>query len=217
MRTLFALLILATTAQAQPRIVDVFHVETPYMVSTDELSIMLGLVNKWFDIPGVRVRFRQVIPILDACSKYNTLALRDQQFHCWESYIRRNYPRKKILQLIIAPPMDDGTDLWIAGYTSQTCALNHEQGIALANAKPWQYRDKTGDARIYASAILTAHELGHSCGASHDDSGGANIMHSNAGIFGVANMEVQFNQKAISEMRRCKKFVRHQKLFVYRD
>lgn len=213
MRTLLALLLLAATAQAQPRIVDVYHVQTQYMVSSDELTKMLALVNKWFDVPGLRVRFRQIIPIEDACAEFNTLADRERQFECWQSYMGENYPRKRVLQLIIAPPMDDGTDLWIAGYTSQICTLNAQRGIAMANAKPWQYRDRTGDDRIYASAILTAHELGHACGASHDNDSGANIMNSNAGIFGIAFMEVQFNQKAISEMRHCKKFLKRQKLF----
>lgn len=213
MRTLLALLIFATVAQAQPRIVDVYHVQTQYMVSSEELSTMLTLMNKWFDVPGLRVRFRQVIPIEDKCAAFNTLADRERQFECWQSYMGENYPRKRVLQLVIAPPMDDGTDLWIAGYTSQICTLNAQRGIAMANAKPWQYRDRTGDDRIYASAILAAHELGHACGASHDNDSGANIMNSNAGIFGIAFMEVQFNQKAISEMRHCKKFLKHQNLF----
>lgn len=135
--------------------------------------------------------------VTDPCPGLDNLASWYKKAECVKLHIARTIPDAKIIHAILPPIIEPGPKSYIGGL-SRTC--QGRPAVSVSNAIEKSLR--TNEPRLEASAVIIAHELGHTLGADHDDRF-ANIMHSNATRLFLDGHKMAWTKKSIRQMNRC--------------
>lgn len=192
-----ACIILLSTTQAFARVpsIDIIQVRGAYAVTRQEAQAMAGYAVAKFAQAGIQVKFRRISttptpPRLPAV----TLANWRTQASYWQYKLLTKGARR--VYYVMLPPFIDGGKRWIAGEADFICAIRNRTAVAVGNA---QATNQDGADRLWQSALVMTHELGHELGAYHDTS--YSIMNQAATSLDVNKL--QFSQTSVNQMRRC--------------
>jgi len=135
--------------------------------------------------------------VTDPCPGLDNLASWYKKAECVKLHIARTIPDAKIIHAILPPIIEPGPKSYIGGL-SRTCQGRPAVSVSNAIEKSLATRAP----RLAASALIIAHELGHTMGADHDNRY-PNVMHESATSLLVAGNKLEWSKKSIREMNQC--------------
>ena len=144
-----------------------------------------------------RPQLSQFRVLTDPCPGLDNLSNWYKKAECVKLHIARHYSEKVIYHAILPPIIEPGPKSYIGGL-SRVCqgrpAVSVSNAIERSLPSNWP--------RLEASALIIAHELGHTLGAEHDNRY-PNVMHESATSLFVAGNTLEWSKKSIREMNRC--------------
>jgi hypothetical protein len=146
---------------------------------------------------GLPVKVVRTIKRRDFSVRLNNLNSWQQKFFRVKAWVaRRKYTG---IKLVYAPPLLNDKTLYFAGMGDVCRPLD---GTAMVYGAE---KNQDGASRLYNVQVVAAHEVGHNCGAKHDDSLPVTIMHSFAAHEGYIHERMGFSENSKQQIRRCVK------------
>lgn len=184
---------LATPASARTFHIDIIHVGGFYSMPRQSVIAMFVITRQQFARIGVNIRLRRVS---SAPPQGPRVDLKTWMRQGWYWQMKLLHQGAKKIYYVVLPPFNDGWKRYIAGQ-SYICQVRKLPSIAVGNA---QMFNQDAELRYYQSAVVMAHELGHSFGAQHDNSN--SIMNPAATILPNVN-KLQFSAASAYQISKC--------------
>lgn len=170
-------------------------VAPPYSITPNQ-ALMVAQAGLDMIPAKHRPTISQFHAVTDPCPGLDTLGNWYKKEECVKLHVARNYHEKAIYHAILPAMLDNGRS-YIGGL-SRTC--QYRPAFSVSNAIERSLR--TNEPRLELSALIVAHELGHTLGARHDDRY-PNLMHSNAGRLFLDGNKLEWTKKSIRQINRC--------------
>lgn len=139
-----------------------FNALTPERV--DEMFAMVA--DYWRAQKGIDLVVTKRRYIKNKFKQYHCISelCRFKLLQAWRKWAAKRNNNRKILKLIVLPPIVDGGSWYLAGYAASHCSLLVGDSVAYAAAQEYNAQ---GVPRFWHSAVGLAHEIGHLLGAAH--------------------------------------------------
>ena len=172
MKLLLAMLLLASTAQAQSHPIDLVVIQRDEISTTKQIELFQQALNR---LPEAKVKahIASVREYQDEVQE-NSLAANWSRLFDWQKWADRKRIRNKDrIMFFLLPPLDN---IYQAGAAGAQCVTTRNTSRRYAYSV-MRLKNNAGLDRLEASVTIALHELLHLFGAGHIDSS-QNVMRS---------------------------------------
>lgn len=191
---LTAVLFLASIAQAERPVLNVYYVQSPRATSLQHVSDTNKLIKA-----VMKQDFKRKIKIRVRGIAETKSFIFNQSLSEFSHYAARiNTGRKKWALVLTPPELDLSGKSWFVG-RGQTQCFNKQKGLTLAMTSMAEV-NSSGQSRYLQTMLGTLHELGHTLSLNHSTDTGS-IMHS--GVLYYALNGLSFSEADKFKAKHC--------------